>query len=161
MSSSLIFFVTLIKTVLVKLSMVKGVNIMENHQNCIILFDGVCNFCNQSVQFIIKRDPHNYFKFASLQSELGQKLLHQYGIDENTDSVVLIEHNKPYVKSSAALRLCWNLHGAWKMGSLLLIVPCPIRDFFYNIIAKNRYKWFGKVDSCMLPTLETKDRFLE
>ncbi|MGE8207168.1 thiol-disulfide oxidoreductase DCC family protein [Heyndrickxia sp. NPDC080065] len=127
----------------------------------IILFDGVCNFCNSSVQFIIKRDPAGCFKFASLQSEIGKKLLREHGIHDEIDSFVLIEDNTYYIKSSAALRMCKNLQGLWRLLYLFLIIPPPIRDFFYDLIAKNRYKWFGIRESCMLPTKEERDRFLE
>lgn len=127
----------------------------------IILFDGVCNLCNRSVQFIIKRDPNGHFKFASLQGEVGQKLLKQYGFDKEIDSFVLIENQRIYSKSSAALRVCRNLNGFWKVFSILRILPPSFRDFFYDIVAKNRYKWFGKKESCMLPTKEMKKRFLD
>ncbi|WP_047153429.1 thiol-disulfide oxidoreductase DCC family protein [Aneurinibacillus tyrosinisolvens] len=129
--------------------------------NGIILFDGICNFCNQSVQFIIKKDPKGYYKFASLQSDIGQKLLEKYKIPHDIDSIILIDNEEYYVKSSAALHICRNLEGIWKLFYLLVIIPRPIRDFFYEIIAKNRYKWFGKRESCMLPAPGIKERFLE
>lgn len=131
--------------------------------NKIILFDGECNFCDQSVQFIIKRDPEGYYKFASLQSVAGQKILKEYSLPDNIDSFILIDNNQYYFKSSAALRVCknLNLNGLWKLFYLLLIVPRPIRDFFYEIIAKNRYKWFEKKEICMLPTPDIRKRFLE
>lgn len=127
----------------------------------IILFDGVCNFCNSSVQFIIKRDPKGAFKFASLQSEIGQKLLKQVGLKEDIDSFVLIEGDQYFLKSTAALRICGKLNGAWRILSFLIIIPAPIRDYIYSILAKNRYKWFGKKDSCMLPSPEVRNRFLD
>ena len=126
----------------------------------IILFDGECNFCDHSVQFIIKRDPQGLFKFASLQSDVGKELLTKYNAPSNLDSIVLIENNKCYFESSAALRICRNLKGLWKVFSFLLIVPRSVRNFFYKIIAKNRYKWFGKKESCMLPSPEQRKRFL-
>ena len=126
----------------------------------IILFDGECNFCDKSVQFIIKRDPTAHFKFASLQSDVGRELLEQYQIPNNVDSIVYIKDNQGYIKSSAALRICRNLKGGWKVFNLFLVVPRPIRDYFYDIIAKNRYKWLGKKESCMLPTPEQRNRFL-
>jgi len=126
----------------------------------IILFDGECNFCDQSVQFIIKRDPEGKFKFASLQSETGQELLNKFNAPRDLDSFVFIEGDWCYFKSSAALRVFKHLKGVWKFSYYLLIVPRPIRDFFYHIIAKNRYKWFGKKDECMLPTPEQRERFL-
>jgi predicted DCC family thiol-disulfide oxidoreductase YuxK len=127
----------------------------------IILFDGVCNLCNSSVQFILKRDPNGYYKFASLQGECGQRLLKKHGLNTNLNSFVLIEDEKVYVKSSAALRVCSKLIGAWKMLSIFQILPPFFRDLIYDVVATNRYKWFGKRDSCMLPLPEWKQRFLE
>lgn len=127
----------------------------------IILFDGVCNFCNGSVQFILKNDPVGHFRFASLQSDVGKKLLKQHGIINDINSFVLIEDNKYYVKSSAALRICRNLEGPWKFLYFFRFVPRPFRNFFYDLIAKNRYKWFGKTESCMLPSPEVRNRFLD
>lgn len=126
----------------------------------IILFDGDCNFCDKSVQFIIKRDPRGFYKFASLQSKIGQKLIKQHNIPANLDSFILVTDEKSYTKSSAALHVCKNLTGLWKTFYLLLIIPRPIRDFFYHIIANNRYKWFGKKDHCILPSPEIRKRFL-
>jgi len=127
----------------------------------IILFDGVCNLCNSSVQFIIKRDTAGYFKFASLQSESGQTLLKKCGLNNNLNSFVLIENNKVYLKSSAALRVCSKLGTGWRILSIFRFLPPFIRDFLYDIVAKNRYKWFGKEESCMLPLPEWKERFLD
>lgn len=126
----------------------------------IILFDGACNFCDKSVQFIIKRDTCGHFKFASLQSDIGKELLRKYNVPMNIDSFVLIENNNCYFKSSAGLRVCRNLKGAWKYLYFLLIVPKPLRDFVYGIIAKNRYRWFGTKESCMLHSPEQRKRFL-
>ncbi|WP_337446688.1 thiol-disulfide oxidoreductase DCC family protein [Bacillus cereus] len=126
----------------------------------IVLFDGECNVCDRSVQFIIKRDPIGLFKFASLQSDIGKELLNKYNAPNDLSSLVLIENNNCYLKSSAALRVTKNLKGAWKLLYLLLVVPKPLRDYFYSIMAKNRYKWFGKKDSCMLPSPEVRKRFL-
>lgn len=127
----------------------------------VILFDGECNFCDHSVQFIIKRDPKGYFKFASLQSDKGLKILKEYSIPADINSFILIDNNRYYSKSSAALRVCKNLKGFWKLFYILLIIPRPVRDFFYEIIAKNRYKLFGRKDSCMLPSPDLRKRFLE
>lgn len=126
----------------------------------IILFDGECNFCDQSVKFIIKRDPNGLYKFASLQSDIGKELLNKHNVQEDIDSFVLIEGGNCYIKSSSALRVCRNLKGAWKLAYFLLVIPRPFRDLFYGIVAKNRYKWFGKRDSCMLPSPEERKRFL-
>jgi predicted DCC family thiol-disulfide oxidoreductase YuxK len=127
----------------------------------IILFDGICNLCNSSVQFILKRDPDAHFRFGSLQSDFGQASIEKYGLSKNLSSIVLIEDDKSFIKSTAALKISKHLQGAWKLLSILQIIPRPLRDFFYDIIAKNRYKWFGKQDSCMLPSPEYKDRFID
>ena len=133
----------------------------ETRENAIILFDGVCNFCNGSVNFIIERDPEAYFKFAPLQSEIGEKLLAEHKIDKNvTDSVILIEDGKVYTHSTAALRVARKLSGAWKLLYGFWIVPKFIRDFAYKLFAKNRYRMFGKQDACMLPTPNVRARFL-
>ena len=130
--------------------------------SAIILFDGVCNFCNGSVNFIIERDRQGYFKFASLQSETGEKLLAEHGIDKaETDSVILIEDGKADVYSTAALKIARKLDGAWSWLHAFIIVPKFLRDFFYKLFAKYRYKLFGKQEACMLPTAETRSRFLE
>ncbi|GKU83636.1 thiol-disulfide oxidoreductase DCC family protein [Niallia sp. NCCP-28] len=126
----------------------------------IILFDGVCNLCNQSVQFILKRDPEGYFSFASIQGESGQELLKKYQISKNLDSLLLIKDNKYYTKSAAALQICKHLNGFWKYLIIFKIVPPFIRNGLYDMVAKNRYKWFGKRDSCMLPTPDNKNRFI-
>ena len=129
--------------------------------NAIILFDGVCNFCNGSVNFIIERDKKSYFKFAPLQSAAGQELLDKHGINKaETDSVILIENEKVFTYSTAALRVAKNLDGAWSWFYAFIIVPKPIRDFFYKTFAKHRYKLFGKQDACMMPTPEIRARFL-
>lgn len=129
--------------------------------SAIILFDGVCNFCNNSVNFIIERDPEKYFKFAPLQSEIGQKLLEEHGIDKTvTDSVVLIENGKAYVRTTAALRVARKLSGAWRFFYGFIIVPAFVRDVFYNLFARNRYRMFGKQEACMMPTPEIRERFL-
>jgi predicted DCC family thiol-disulfide oxidoreductase YuxK len=127
----------------------------------IILFDGVCNFCNSSVQFIIKRDPTGYFKFASLQSETGQRLLKKYGVSKEINSLIVIEKQSVYIKSSAALQISRKLTGFWRFFSILRVFPPLFRDYLYDLLAKNRYNWFGKRDSCMLPTAEMKKRFLD
>ncbi|MFS0822347.1 thiol-disulfide oxidoreductase DCC family protein [Bacillus sp. 1P02SD] len=129
--------------------------------NHIILFDGVCNFCNSSVQFILKRDSKQMYHFASLQSEAGKSLLKKHGIPEDINSFVLIEGDQYYTKSSAALRVCLNLGGAYRFLYIFKLIPAPIRDIFYHIIANNRYKWFGKQESCMLPSPKVRKRFLD
>lgn len=131
------------------------------HQHKIIIFDGVCNLCNGSVQFVIKHDKKSLFKFASLQSEAGQSLLQQYLLPtKDYTSFVLIENNRAYTRSSAALRVAKHLSGPISFLYGFIIVPAFIRDAVYNLISKNRYKWFGKKDSCMIPTPQLKERFL-
>ena len=126
----------------------------------IILFDGICNFCDSSVQFIIKRDKAAYFQFASIQSEVGQRLLKEYKIPADVDSVILIEGGCAYLESTAPLKVCRHLDGAWQLFCVLLVVPPFIRNFFYRLFAKNRYRLFGKKQACMLPTVEQRQRFL-
>ncbi|MGM0844783.1 MAG: thiol-disulfide oxidoreductase DCC family protein [Bacillota bacterium] len=127
----------------------------------IILFDGVCNLCNTIVQFVIERDKKGYFKFASLQSDTGKALLQKHEVDADTDSIILIDQHKCYMKSAAALRVSKNLDGLWKIFFLFMLVPAPLRDKIYDLIARNRYNWFGKRDSCMLPSPEIKKRFID
>ena len=124
----------------------------------IILFDGECNFCDASVQFIIKRD-NGTFHFASLQSEVGKQLVERFQL-QGIDSVVLIENERAYTKSTAALRIAKRLHRLWRFCYLLIVLPKPIRDSIYDLIAKNRYKWFGKKEICLLPNEKDRARFL-
>jgi len=127
----------------------------------IILFDGVCSFCNGAVNFVIERDTAGYFKFAPLQSEAGEKLAAKFGIDTiETDSVILIEDEKAYKLSTAALKIAAKLDGIWSWAAVFEIVPRPVRDFFYKTFAKYRYRLFGKQDSCIMPTPEIRARFL-
>lgn len=128
--------------------------------NGILLFDGECNFCDKSVQFILKRDAHKHFKFASLQSEIGQDLLENFNVPLGIDSLLLIENRRYYTKSSAAFQVCRHLTGLWKLLYIGILIPKPIRDVVYNYIAKNRYTWFGKKQSCTLPTKEERKQFL-
>lgn len=128
----------------------------------IILFDGVCNLCNASVLFVIRRDKKDIFRFAPLQSELGKEFVRTRGIDTSiTDSIILIEPDVAYyTKSSAALQIGKTFGGVWKLLTILEWVPRVIGDFFYDIIAKNRYRWFGRKDQCMVPTEELQGKFL-
>ena len=133
---------------------------MNSNQH-IVLFDGVCNLCNNGVQFIIKKDKKNLFKFAALQSEFGQKLLEKHQIStENMDSFVYVHQEKAYIKSTAALKIAKELKRGWQLFYIFIIIPAFIRNLFYDLVAKNRYKWFGKKDSCMIPTAELKAKFL-
>ena len=130
--------------------------------NSLILFDGVCNFCNYWVTFAIKRDRKNKLKFTPLQGETAKQLLPQYHINPTLlSSVIFIDNGKVYTQSSAAIQICKHLDGGWKLFYGLIIIPKFFRDFLYNIIARNRYKWFGKKESCLIPTAELKERFLD
>lgn len=126
----------------------------------IVLFDGFCNLCDETVQFIIRHDPKENFQFASLQSDIGQELMKNFQVPNDVNSVILIKGERFYTQSSAALHICRGLEGPWKCFALLWIIPRPIRDIFYRIVAKNRYRWFGKKQACMMPTPEIKKRFL-
>ncbi len=133
---------------------------MRNHH--IILFDGVCNFCNFWVNFIIDRDKDDIFKFAALQSEAGQKLLQEFKLNvSDFDTFVLIVNDKHFTKSTAALKISKNLRSVVKLLYPLIILPGPIRDFLYDLIAKNRYKFFGKRDICRIPSENEKKKFLD
>jgi len=128
----------------------------------IILFDGVCNFCNGAINFIIKRDKKRVFRFAPLQSEIGLQLLQQYQLStSDMDSFVLIYQGKAYKKTSAALRIASILGGVWKLSGIFWLLPSFARDWVYNIIADNRYRWFGKKEACMIPTPEIRTLFLQ
>ncbi len=132
---------------------------IESHK--IILFDGVCNLCNGAINFVIKKDKKNIFKFAPLQSEIGEALLSKFQIDtSNVDSIILVDGENYYAKSSAALRISKELYGGYPLLYGFIILPRFIRDLVYDYIAKNRYKWFGKKESCMIPTPELKEKFL-
>ncbi|MEZ4779374.1 MAG: thiol-disulfide oxidoreductase DCC family protein [Flavobacteriaceae bacterium] len=134
---------------------------METKTHKIILFDGVCNLCNSSVNFVIRHDSKNHFKFTALQSDIGQKLISKYGIDTSkTDSIILIDNEKAYVKSTAALRIAKYLNRGYPMLFGCIIFPTFLRNWVYDYIAKNRYQWYGKKDSCMIPTPELKSKFL-
>jgi predicted DCC family thiol-disulfide oxidoreductase YuxK len=127
----------------------------------IILFDGHCNLCNASVQFVIRRDRRGRFKFAALQSEAGRALLKKAGGGEVTlDSVLLIADGKVYQRSAAALRIARRLDGCWPALFVFIIIPPPLRDCIYTWIARNRYRWFGRREECMVPTEELKGRFI-
>lgn len=133
----------------------------KTNDTAIILFDGVCNLCNSSVQFIINRDKKNIFRFASIQSEVGTNLLKLYNFDLSiTDSIILIENGKAYSRSTAALRISKRLSGLYCLLYVFIIVPPFIRNAIYDLVAKNRYKWFGKKKECMVPTEEMRSKFI-
>ena len=134
---------------------------MEN-VNKIILFDGVCNLCNGAVQFIIKHDDKDIFRFAALQSEVGEKLISERGIDtSNVDSIILIEPGVAYyTKAEAALEIGTELKGYRTLSKFLGLIPNGLSNIVYDFVAKNRYKWYGKKDNCMIPTPELQAKFL-
>jgi len=127
----------------------------------VILFDGVCNFCNNAVKFVLRRDKKKLILFSPLQSESGQRLLQQYHLGDNDmQSFIFIENGKAYTRSTAALKVCRHLKYLWPLCYGFMIVPRFIRDGIYDWIAKNRYKWFGVRQECMIPTPEIRARFL-
>lgn len=128
----------------------------------VLLFDGVCNLCCSSVQFVLARNKKQNIRFASLQSEFGQKALQEAHLPiDYTSSLVLLEDGKIFVKSEAALRLSKHLNGMWKIWSVFLLVPSFIRNPVYDFIARHRYRWFGKQEVCWLPDPKWKGRFLD
>jgi predicted DCC family thiol-disulfide oxidoreductase YuxK len=129
-----------------------------NANDKIVLFDGVCNLCNGLVQFILARDPEGRFRFASLQSDAARRLLNG---NPPAETMVLIEQGTTYLKSAAALRIARGLRFPWPLLCGLLIVPRPLRDIVYDWVARHRYAWFGKRESCMLPAPQWRARFLE
>lgn len=127
----------------------------------VVLFDGVCNLCDRSVQFILDRDPKQRFRFAALQSDKGQELLRNHGQSTGElNSIVLVEGGRCFVRSTAALRIARRLRWPWPMLYAAIVVPAPVRDWIYNWVAANRYRWFGKAESCRIPTPELRNRFL-
>lgn len=133
----------------------------KSQKHKIVLFDGVCNLCNGAITYIIKRDKKDVFKFAALQSKIGLELISKFNIDTTkVDSIILIDGEKHYEKSSAALRIAKHLSGGYPLLFGFIIVPKFIRNSVYDYIAKNRYRWFGKKESCMIPTVELKSKFL-
>ena len=127
----------------------------------VVLFDGVCNLCNGSVNWLIDHDKKNHFQFASLQSDYGKKVVAQFNLKgDYLDTVLLLEDGKVYMRSEAILRIGKKLGGGYSLLYSFLIIPAFVRDFFYNIVARNRYRWFGKQDVCRMPTPELKAKFL-
>lgn len=130
-------------------------------KNPVIFFDGVCNLCTGSVQFVIKHDPQHYFRFASLQSELGQQFLQQNGLSADTfDSFIVWENGKYYTESTAALRVARKLNGLWPGLYVFILLPAFIRNSVYRLVARNRYRWFGKQETCWIPTPELNSLFI-
>ena len=128
----------------------------------IILFDGVCNLCNGAITFIIKRDKKDIFLFTPLQSTVGKKLAAKHHIDlEAVDSIILVTPKKAYIKSTAALHIARHLSGGYPLLAAFLVVPALLRNWVYDFIARNRYRWFGQTDACMIPTPELKAKFID
>lgn len=128
----------------------------------IILFDGVCNYCNDKINFVIRKDKTDVFRFVPLQSETGQKIIKYLGINPSIDSIVLYEPGYAYfIKSEAVFRIIKDLTSSVKLLLLFSFIPTSIKNIFYDIVARNRYKWYGKKESCMIPTPELKSKFLE
>jgi len=136
-------------------------NLPEVH-NPVIIFDGVCNLCNGAVAFIINRDRSARFRFAPIQSAAANNLIARLELSGvKLDSIILVENSKFYIKSTAALRICRELGALWPLLYIFILVPRPIRDYFYDIVAKNRYGWFGKRERCMVPNIDIESRFLD
>lgn len=135
---------------------------MEQNKQ-IILFDGVCNLCNRFVQWVIKRDKRDTFRFAPLQGEIGMQLMQEHKLHpEKIDSIILVQPNAGYsVKSTAALKIGASMGGMYRALVIFRIIPVFLRDPIYDWVARNRYKWYGKRDQCMIPTPELKSKFLE
>jgi len=132
---------------------------MSNHH--VIIFDGVCNVCNRSVNFIIKRDPSNLFVFAPMQSPAAQKLIADHNVDNaGFDTFILIKNNECFYRTNAAIEIAQELSGAWYLFKVFKILPRAFRDYFYRLFARNRYSVFGKSKTCMIPTKELKNKFL-
>ncbi|MFY0543512.1 thiol-disulfide oxidoreductase DCC family protein [Brevibacillus sp. H7] len=131
-------------------------------QGTILLFDGECNLCSGTVQFILPRDRSGSIRFASLQSSIGKRLLaHYHYPSDEISSVVLIDNGRLYTKSAAVLRVTRKLRGIWPLLYAFILIPAPLRNTLYDWVARNRYQWFGKREHCLLPRPDWKDRFLE
>jgi predicted DCC family thiol-disulfide oxidoreductase YuxK len=135
---------------------------ITDRQHSILLFDGVCKFCHASVQFVIKRDVNDRFIFCTIQSDKGQELVKQHGLqDSGLTSMILLDRGKVFRKSSAALRIAKQLKAPWPLLYGFIIVPTFIRNIIYDFIGNHRYQWFGKFDQCMIPDDETRKKFME
>lgn len=128
----------------------------------LILYDGVCRLCTSTVLFVIKRDRRKRFRFASMQSPMGQRLLRQLGLAaDDFKTFVLVEPQGPFIRSTAALRVAKQMDGWWPGLYVLIVVPTPIRDRVYDWVAKHRYRWFGRLEECLVPTSDVADRFVD
>ncbi|KJS00598.1 MAG: hypothetical protein VR65_12380 [Desulfobulbaceae bacterium BRH_c16a] len=134
---------------------------MEKTDQPLIIFDGVCNLCEYSVKFIVKNDRQARFKFVSAQSDRGKELQRLHGVDIFKDgSVILLKNDQVYVKSDAVVEIAKDLEGLWRFLHVFKFIPKPVRDLVYSIISKNRYRWFGRKNQCLLSDKNIKDRFL-
>lgn len=133
-----------------------------NENEPILIFDGVCSFCSATVQFILKHDMHGRIRFAPLQSPLGRELMQQHGLDpDDAQSLLFVDEDRAYVRSDAAFAIARDLSWRWRWIRVFRFVPPFIRNRIYDLVARNRYRWFGKLDSCFIPTPEVRARFLD
>lgn len=134
---------------------------MTQIPDSLVVFDGVCNLCSALVQFVIRHDPAAKFRFAAIQSEIGREISQSYGLDPaDLQTFVFISDGKMHVRSDAAIEVVSRFGGAWRFFTVFRLVPRVARDWIYSVIARNRYRWFGRKDVCMIPTPEIKERFL-
>ena len=134
---------------------------MESNDHPVVLFDGVCNFCNGAVQFIIRHDPQAVFRFAAYQSSAGNELALRHGIDPVTlETFAIIVNDQAFVRSDAAIATAAQMGGLWRLAVVFKLVPRFLRDAVYGVIARNRYRWFGRRESCMVPDADVRRRFL-
>jgi predicted DCC family thiol-disulfide oxidoreductase YuxK len=135
---------------------------MVSRSHPVVLFDGVCALCDGTVQFVIDRDSEGQFRFATLQSETGQRLLREHNVaTAQTDSIVVVDAGRAFVMSDAALRIAGRLPWPWSWARGFRVVPRPLRDAVYRIVARNRYRWFGRRSECRIPTPDLRSRFLD
>jgi predicted DCC family thiol-disulfide oxidoreductase YuxK len=135
---------------------------LDEIKNPVILFDGVCNLCSGAVRFVIKHDPERQFRFASLQSNFGEAVMKHFGLPvDQFNSFILMENGKIYTRSTGALRVAKKLRGTLSLVYAFIIIPRFIRDAVYNLIARKRYKWFGKKEECWVPTPELRSLFID
>jgi predicted DCC family thiol-disulfide oxidoreductase YuxK len=135
---------------------------MDAEDHPVVLFEGVCNFCNGAVQFIIRHDPKAHFRFAAYQSSAGRELALRHGIDPNVlETFALVVRDHALLRSDAAIATGIHLGGLWQAAALLKLIPKVMRDAVYGVIAKNRYRWFGQRESCMVPSADVRRRFLD
>ena len=133
---------------------------LDTDDHPVLLFDGVCNLCNGLVRFVVRRDPDATFRFAPLQSDVADDLLDDCGVDRGRDTVVLVDGGDCYTKSTAALRVAAHLGWPYRPLAAFLAVPRRVRDAVYDVVAANRYDWFGRRERCMAPTPDLAERFL-